>query len=233
MVSIIFATMRNVIVKVQGDANGITQDAYLKSIPVNSEILGLSSFQLPDGFSKSLLAIKANGRTYYIDESMGSYTDLLDACCAGGTGTGSGAGSGGGVFTATINTEGSTFQDDRLIGSSVEAFLLDGTGYQSDPDAPSSFAFDSASGTITLDNPPFVSGSKITVFYGKLTSIVLTGVAGTIITSSLLVGRTVNGYFIDNTGGNLGYSKPTNSNTLTFTDGTILNGGEKITLILD
>jgi len=62
--------------------------------------------------------------------------------------------------------------------------------------------------------------------------IKMTSTAGSTIVSAKMVGREVGAVVIDDITKNQGFSKPTPSDTLTFTDGTQLGAGQAITIFL-
>jgi hypothetical protein len=60
----------------------------------------------------------------------------------------------------------------------------------------------------------------------------ITGVAGTTIVDNRMVGREVGLVVMDDIAKNIGFTKSAGSNTLTFTDGTEVGAGQKITICL-
>lgn len=64
-------------------------------------------------------------------------------------------------------------------------------------------------------------------------SIKIEASAGTTITDNRLLGRDVSSVMMDGVGNNNGYAKNRSDNYLTFTDGTVLYAGQKVTINLD
>lgn len=227
--------MNQVNVVVYKDFSGFKESGYIKSIPIDVNVLGIEAVQIfdedmigcgPDApETKNLLKLyhKTLGWIWVDDTIESFHAKQSGICCVG---SGSGGSSGGALFTETVSADGPTFQDDRLIGADVPAFVLAGTFYQS------GYTFVSSTGTVTLTTPPFEAGQLITFFDGRTASITIIAIAGNEITSPLLVNRIVTAIIFGGTISNDNYTKLLTSDTLTYNDTTEFTGGELITLIL-